>query len=173
MQSISKFNKGFIFLLSVVDIFSKYAWVFPLKDKKGITIVNVFQEILKKHIWVIWVDKGNGFYKFFFKKWLQDNEIKMYSTHNDVKSVAADRLIRTLKNKIYKYMTTILEKVHIDKLDDEVNEYSNTYYRKIKMKPIDIKDNTYINITKKVNDKNPKFQVGDHVRTSKHKNIFA
>ena len=91
----------------------------------------------------------------------------MYSTHNEGKSVVAERFIRTLKNKIYKYMTSISKNVYIDKLDDIVNAYNNTYRRTIKTKPIDVKDNTYINIDKEVNNKNPKFKVGDHVRISK------
>ena len=88
----------------------------------------------------------------------------MYSTHNEGKSVAAERFIRTLKNKIYKYMTSISKNVYIDKLDDIVDEYNNTYHRTIKMKPT---DNTYIDIDKEINDINPKFKVGDHVRISK------
>ena len=97
----------------------------------------------------------------------------MYSTHNEGKSVVAERFIRTLKNKIYKYMTSISKNVYIDKLDDIVNEYKNTYHRTITMKPVDVKDNIYININKEINDKGPKFKGGDHVRKSKYKNIFA
>ena len=97
----------------------------------------------------------------------------MYSTHVEGKSVVAERFIRKFKNKVYKCMTSISKNVHVDKLDDMVNENSNTYHRTIKMKPIDVKDNTYINIDKEVNDKDPKFKVGDHVRISKYKNIFA
>ena len=97
----------------------------------------------------------------------------MYPTHNEGKSVVAERFIRTLKNKIYKYITSVSKNVYIDKLDDIVNEYNNTYHRTIKMKPIDVKDNTYINIDEEVNDNDPKFKVGDHVRISKYKNIFA
>ena len=97
----------------------------------------------------------------------------MYSIHNEGKSVVAERFIRTLKTKIYKYMTSISKNVYIDKLDDIVNEYNNTYHRTIKMKPVDVKDNTYIDFKKKVNDKDPKLKVGDHVRISKYKNIFA
>ena len=95
----------------------------------------------------------------------------MYSTHNEGKSVVAERFIRTLK--IYQYMTLISKNVYIDKLDDIVNEQNNKYHRTIKMKPTDVKDNTHINTDKEVNDKDPKFQVGDHVRISKYKNIFA
>ena len=176
MQLISKLNKGFRFLSCVLNIFSKYAWVVPLKDKKGVSIVNAFQSILKqfgRKPNKIWVDKGSEFYNNYFKNWLQDNDIVMYSTHSEGKSVAAERSIRTLKNKLYKYMTSISKNVYIDKLDDIVNEYNNTYHRAIKMKPIDVKDNTYIEFDKEVNDKDPKFKVGDNVRISKYKNIFA
>ena len=130
MQLLSKFNKGFRFLLCVIDIFSKYAWVIPLKDKKGISIVNAFKQILKESNRKpnkIWVDKGSEFYNNSFKKWLQDNDIGMYSTNNEGKSVIAERFIRTLKNKIYKYMTAISKNVYIDKLDDIVRKFNNTY----------------------------------------------
>ena len=107
MQLIREFNKRFRFLLCVIDIFSKYAWVVPLKDKKAVSIVNAFQKILdnsnrseakskgrKRN--KIWVDKGSEFYKNSFKKWLKENDIEMYSIHNEVKSVVAERFIRTL-----------------------------------------------------------------------------
>ena len=97
----------------------------------------------------------------------------MYPTHNERKSITAERFIRTLKNKIYKHMTAVSEIVYIDKLDDIVHEHNNAYHRTIKMKPIEVKDNTYIDSIKEVNDKDPKFKVGDHVRISKYKNIFA
>ena len=108
-----------------------------------------------------------------FKKWLKDNDIEMHSTHNEGKSVLAERFIRTLKNKIYEHMTAVTENVYIDKLDDIMGEYNNTYHRTIEMKPIEVKDNTYIDSINKVNDKDPKFKVGDHIRISKYKNIFA
>ena len=97
----------------------------------------------------------------------------MYSTHNEGKSVVAEGFIRTIKSKIYKYITSISKNVYIDKLDDIVDEYNNTYHTTIKMKLIDVKDNTYINTSKEINNKDPKFKVGDHVRISKYKNIFA
>ena len=120
-----------------------------------------------------WVDKGGEFYNNSFKKWLKGNDIEMYSIHNEEKSVVAERFIRTLKNKICKYMTSISKNVYLDKLDDIVNEYNNTYHRTMTMKPIDVKDNTYINFEKEVNNKNPKFKVGDYARISKYKNIFV
>ena len=97
----------------------------------------------------------------------------MYSTNNKGKSAAAERFIKTLKNKTYKCMTSISKNVYIDKLDDIVKKYNNTYHTTIKMKPADVKDNPYINSKKEVNDKNSKFEVGDHVRISKYENIFT
>ena len=108
MQLISNFNKGFRFFLCIFDIFSKYAWVVPLKDKKGASIVDAFQKILddsNRKLNKIWVDKRSEFYNNSFKKWLKDNENEMYSIHNEGKSVVAEILIRTLDPKIYKYMT--------------------------------------------------------------------
>ena len=84
----------------------------------------------------------------------------MYPTHNERKSITAERFIRSLKNKIYKHMTAVLEIVYINKLDDIVHEYNNAYHRTIKMKPIEVKDNTYTYSIKEVNDKDPKFKVG-------------
>ena len=77
------------------------------------------------------------------KSFLQKNNIEMYSMHNEGKSVVAERFIRTLKNKIYKFMTSISKKIYIDKLDDIVNKCNNTYHRTIKMKPVDVKSNTH------------------------------
>ena len=102
----------------------------------------------------------------------KDNDIEMYFTYNEGKSVAAERFIRILKTKIYKYMA-ISKNVYINKLDDIANEYNNTYHRTIKLKPVDLKDNTYIDFNKEVNDKDPKCKVGDYVRVSINKIIFA
>ena len=110
MQLISKFNKGFRVLLCVIDIYSKYAWVLPLKDKKGVSIVNAFQSILSKSNRKpnkIWVDKDGEFFNKSIKSWLEKNDIEMHSTHNEGKSVVAESFIRTIKNKIYKHMTSI------------------------------------------------------------------
>ena len=117
------------------------------------------------------VDRGSEFYNNCFKKWLKDNDIEMHSIHNEEKSVVAERFIRTLKTKIY--IASLSKNVYIDKLNDIVNEYNKTCHRTIKMKSVDVKDNTYIDLKKEVNDKDPKFKVGDHVRISKYKNIFA
>ena len=86
------------------------------------------------------------------KSWLENNDKEIYSIYNEGKSVVAERFIRTIKNKIYKYMTSISKNVYIAKLVDIVHKYNNTKHRTIKMKPIDVKDNTYIDFVKEVND---------------------
>ena len=116
-----------------------------------------------------WVEKGGEFYNRSMKLWLDDNQVEMYLMHNEEKSVVAEGLIRTLKSRVYKYKISISKNVHINKLDDIVNEYNNTYHKTIKMKPIDVKNNIYINSSKEVNHKDPIFQVGDYVRISKNK----
>ena len=97
----------------------------------------------------------------------------MYSTNNERKSVVSEKFIRTLKNKIYKYMTSVSKNVYIDKLDDIVDKYNNTYHRTITMKPADVKPSNYIEYNANSSDNDPKSQVNGHVRISKYKNIFA
>ena len=185
MQSLNRKNKGIKYLLCAIDLYSKYTFVIPLKDKKGISIVNAFNKIIKQsnrrakstsaqHVKPnkIWVDQGGGFYNNVFKKWLSDNDIIMYSMYNEGKSVVAERFIRTLKNKFYKHMTATGKNLYCDVLDDVVNKYNNTKHSTIKMKPIDVKNNKRVFIDEH-NEKDSRFKVGDRVRISKFKNIFA
>ena len=97
----------------------------------------------------------------------------MYSTHNEGKSVVAARFIRTLKNIIYKYITSISKNVHINKLGDIVNKGNNIYHRIIKMESVDIKLRSYFDFGIENNERDPKFKVEDYVRIPKHKNISA
>ena len=175
MQSLSRKNIGIKYLLCAIDLYSKYAFVIPLKDKKGISIVNAFNKIIKQSNRKpnkIWVDQGGKFYNNVFEKWLSDNDINMYSTYNEGKSVVAERFIRTLKNKLYKHMTATGKNVYYDVLDDVDNKYNNTKHSTIKMKPIDVKNNKRVYIDEH-NEKDSKFKVGDRVRISRYKNIFA
>ena len=138
MQSLNKYNKGIKYLLCAIDLFSKYAWVVPLKDKKGLSIVNAFLEIISKGRKPnkIWVDRDSEFYNNSFKDFLKMNNIEMYSTYNEGKSVVAERFIKTLKNKIFKHMTAISKNVYFNVLDDIVKKYNNTVHKTIKMKPV-------------------------------------
>ena len=171
MQSLSRKIKGIKYLLCAIDLYSKYAFVIPLKDKKGISIVNAFNKITKqsnRRPNKIWVDRGGEFYNNVFKKWLSDNNIIMYSTYNEGKSVVVERFIRTLKNKLYKHMTATGKNVYYN----VVNKYNNTKHGTIKMKPIDLKNNKRVYVDEH-NEKDSRFKVGDRVRISKFKNIFA
>ena len=124
MQLISKYNKGIRYLLCAIDLLSKYAWVVPLKDKKGATIANGFQSILdSQNKNIIWFDQDSAVFNNVFK-WLKDNNMEMYATYNEGKSVVAERFIRTLKNKIYKHMTAISKNVYFDVLNDIVDKYT-------------------------------------------------
>ena len=141
-----------LFLVCFIDIYSKYAWVVLLKDKKRITITKAIQKaldeserkanILGRKLNKIWADEDSEFYIISMKSWLQDNDTEMYSTHNEGKSLVTKRILRTLKNKIYKYMTSISKNVYIDKLANVVNKYNNTYHITSNVKPIDVKSNT-------------------------------
>ena len=147
MQSLSRKNKGIKYLLCAIDLYSKYAFVVPLKDKKGISIANAFNKIIKQSNRKpnkIWVDQGSEFYNRDFKKLLSGNDIEMYSTYNESKSVVAERFTRTLKNKLYKHM-----------------------------KSIDVGDNNKRVYIDEHNEKDSRFKVGNRVRISKFKNIFA
>ena len=175
MQSLSRKNKGIKYLLCAIDLYSKYAFVIPLENKKGISVTNGFNKIIKQSNRKpnkIWVDQGGEFYNNVFKKWLSDNDIIMYSTYNEGKSVVAERFIRTLKTKLYKHVTAIGKNVYYDVLEDVVNKYNNTKHSTIKMKPKDVGNNKRVYIDEH-NKKRSRFKVGDRVRISKFKNIFA
>ena len=176
MQSLSRKNKVIKYLLCAIDLYSKYAFVIPLKDKKGISIVNPFDKIIRQSNRKpnkIRVDQGGEFYNNVFEKWLSDNDINMYSTYNEGKSVVAERFIRTLKNKLYKHMTATRKNVYYDVLDDIVFKYNNTKHSTIKMKPIDVGDNNKRVYIDEHNEKDSRFKVGDRVRISRYKKIFA
>ena len=181
IQLISRFNKEIKYLLYVIDLFSKYAWVVPLKNKNSLSIVNAFQKILNSSMELhlkrkpskIWVDKGSEFYNNVFKNFLKNNDTEMYSTPNEGKSVVAERFIRTLKNKIYKHMTTVGKNIHFNVLDDIVDKYNNPWHSSIKMKPKDVTDSSFAEYSEDFDKKDPKFKVGDHVRMSKYKHISA
>ena len=119
--------------------------LFLSKTKKAVSIVNSFQKIISKGRKPnkIWVQQGSGFYNNSFKDFLKINNIEMYSTYNEGKSVVAERFIRTLKNKIFKHLTAISKNVYFNALDDIVDKYNNTVHKSIKMKPIHVIYDSY------------------------------
>ena len=175
MQPLNKYNKGIKYLLCAIDLFSKYAWVIPVKDKKGTSIANAFQKKITKGRKPnkTWVDQGSQFCNQSFKDFLKGDNIGMYSTYNEEKYVVAERFIRTIKTKIHKYMTTFQKIFIINVLDNIVNKYNNTVQKAIRTKPIDVTDDSYAEYNEHSNNKNPRFKVGDYVRISKYENIFA
>ena len=175
MQSLSRHNKSIKYLLCAIDLFSKYTWVIPIKVKKSTSIVNAFKKIISegRKPNKIWVDQGSEFCNKSFADFLKINNIDMYSTFNEGKSVIAERFIRSLENQIYKHMTAISKNVYYDAPDDIVNKYNNKVHRTIKMKPIDVINDSFAEYNEELNKKDPKFKIGDHVRVSKYKNIFA
>ena len=127
-------------------MFRQYAWVVPITDKKGVSIVNAFKKITsegRRKPNKIWVDQSSEFYNNSVKDFLKINNIEMYSTYNEGKSVVAERFTRTLKNKIFKHMTAISKNVSFDVLGDIVNKYNNTVHGTIKIKLIDIMGDSY------------------------------
>ena len=166
MQLISIYNKGIRYLLCVIYLFSRYAWVIPLKNKKGESIVEEFKKILddsNRKPNKISLDHGSEFYNNKFKSFLKENDIEMYSTFNKGKSVVAERFM----------VTAIGENVYFNDLDDIVDKYNNTVHSSIKIKRKDVADDSLVECSEETNEKDPKFKVGDNVRISKCKNIFA
>ena len=147
------------------------------RKNKGINNKTIKNKIIKQSNRKpnkIWVDQGGEFYNNVFETWLSDNDINMYSTYNEGKSVVVERFIRTLKNKLYKHMTATSKNVYYDVLDDAVNKYNNTKHSTIKMKPIDVKNNKKVYIDEH-NEKDSRFKVGDifaNYKFYKVKDIF-
>ena len=173
---IRKYNKGLQSLLCVIDSFCKYEWVISLKDKKIITIARAFQKVLNEFGGKpnkILVDKGRKSYNRSIKSRFKENGTKIYSRHNEGKTVVCETLIRTLKNKTYKYVILISKNVYINRLSNIVNECSNTYHSTIQIHSADVKSSMIIDFAVKNNDKDPKYEAHDHKRRSKYKSIFA
>ena len=174
MELLSSKNKNVKYLLCVIDDFTKYAWIKLLKNKKGKTALNAFIEIVNechRKPDKLWVDQGREFYNKLMQEWL-DNNILMHSTHNEGKSITAERFIKTLKAKFYKNMTANDSKSYLPYLNKLVDQYNNTYHHSINKKPISA---DYSALIEKIgtNPKAPKFKVNDRVRITKYKNLFS
>ena len=178
MQKFSKWNKGYRYLLMVLDVFSKYGWIVPLKDKKGETVAAAFKEIFSegRKPKRLWVDKGKEYYNKNVKELLASKGIEMYSTENEEKSMICERWNRTIKTKMWKQFTLQNSTEYLDMLPGLVKEYNNTKHRSIGMTPVEAskKKNESIVFLKLYGDLKaqrslPKFKVGDRVRISKYK----
>ena len=179
IQKFAKLNKGYRYLLTCIDIFSKFAWVIPLKNKRGITIKSALEKMFKQRKpKFLWTDRGTEFYNKQVQDLLNEINIKLYSTNNsEIKSAVIERFNRTFKNMMYKKFTENNNTIFYNILDELVNNYNNKYHSTIKMTPIEgskkVNENKIKNIynfekTKKLS----KFKIGDRVRISLEKNIF-
>ena len=182
MQQFSKWNKGYRYLLMVIDVFSKYGWIVPLKDKKGESVTEAFETIFKegRRPQYLWVDKGKEFYNKHLKDLLEKNGIHMYSTENEEKSSVVERWNRTIKSKMWKQFTVQGNTMYLDILPKLVKQYNNTKHSSTKMTPVEASKKSnegtvYFNLygdTETLKQK-PKFKTGDKVRISKYKrNVF-
>ena len=178
MQQFSKWNKGYRYILMVLDVFSKYGWITPLKDKKGETVSEALKTILKEGRipGYLWVDKGKEYYNKHVKDLLENNNIRMYSAENEEKSSVCERWNRTIKTKMWKQFTVQGNTQYLDVLPKILKQYNNTKHSSINMTPIEAskKKNegiVYFNLygDMEISKQKPKFEVGDKVRISKYK----
>ena len=141
MESLSSKNKNVKYLLCVIDVFTKYGFVKPLKDEKGKTVLTAFIKIVNESNRnnkpnKLWIKQGREFYSKLMQEWLDNNDILIYSTHNEGKSVIPERFIKTSKAKIYKKMTANDSRSYLPYLNKLVDQYNNTYPHSISKKPI-------------------------------------
>ena len=176
LSAFKDYNDGYTFLLLVIDTFSKYGYLIPLKNKKGETVADALKDIFKKRKpGKLWTDKGKEFYNKDVK-----DLVELYSTENEEKSSIAERWVRTIKEKMWKYFTDNNTYKYIDALPDLVEDYNNTVHSSTKLTPkeaskkkneLTVWRNLYPDRYKKYNI-TPKFSVGDEVRITKKKKVF-
>ena len=172
MQQYFKQNNGFKYLLTVIDIYSKWAWIIPLKTKSSNSIINAFMLLFKDRIpKKLWTDSGKEFLNKEFKQFLTSHNVDMYQTFNEGKAVVIERFNRTIKEKMWRYFTEHNTKQYIDILPKLVTEYNNTYHSTIKMTPSEGTKNKIIYVNEISKDK-PRLKVGDRVRIYKYKKHF-
>ena len=176
MQKFSKFNRGVKYLLAVIDVFSKYGWLIPLKDKMGQSVASALETIFKERkLEKVWVYKVKGFYNKHVK-----DLIELYSTENEEKPSVVERWIRTMKEKMWKYFSANSTNVYVNVLPDLVREHNNTRHSSIKMTPVKAsKKENELRVWRNLYPEHlqiyyikPKFSVGDKVRISKKKKTF-
>ena len=182
MSSLSEYNRGVTFLLTCIDVFSKYAWVVPLKSKKGLSIEKAFNTIFQsgRKPEILYTDKGREFTNRIVQKMLKAKDVKFFTSQNETKASVVERFNRTLKSKMYKYFTWKTNLQYIDILQQFVVSYNNTVHRSIKMKPKDVNERNEKQVWEtlykdKQVTKKPlrfKFQVGDSVRVNKSRMVF-
>ena len=184
MQAVSNENDGYRYLLICIDVFSKYLWVIPLKTKTGPALVTAFRKILEsgRKPEKIQTDQGTEFFNKHFKALMKKEEIHLYNTYNETKASIVERVIRTLKTRMWRYFTAKKTMRYIDILQDLVDSYNRSKHRSIQKKPINVTQKNEREVwhtlyadseeDEKERPVNYKFEVGDQVRISKMKRRF-
>ena len=181
MQAMAAENDGYRYLLVCIDVFSKYVWVIPLKTKTGPALVTAFKKILKsgRKPQKIQTDQGTEFFNKHFKDLMKEEEIQLYNTYNETKASVVERVIRTLKTRMWRYFTAKKTMRYIEVLQDLVDSYNRSKHRSIQKKPINVTQNnerevwhTLYGEREKEEPVKYKFEVGDQVRISKMKRTF-
>jgi transposase InsO family protein len=181
MQKLSKQNNGYKYLLTCIDVFSKYAWIVPLENKFGKTLVAAFKTILKqgRRPKNLQTDDGKEFFNKDLKQLLKEFEINLYATRSEMKACVVERFNRTIKDKMYRFFTETNNYKYIKVIDKLVDAYNSSYHRTIKMAPKEVNKNNEKELWHHMYapDENEvirfKLEIGDKVRISKVKNIFG
>ena len=181
MGKFSKWNKGIKYLLMVIDVFSKFGWIRPLKDKRGQTVADAFRSIFreraKRKPKMLWTDKGSEFFNGIMKDLLSKNGIKLYTTENEEKSSVVERWNKTMKEQIFRMFSANNNTIYFDKLDELVDQYNHRFHSSIRMTPAGAskqknEGKVFANLFGDLiyaKRGRAKFKVGDKVRISKYK----
>lgn len=184
MESLSQYNNGYKYILCVIDVFSKYAFCVPLRDKTGPTILSAMKNIIsesKRSPTKIWCDRGSEFYNKEFQRWAKSKNITIYSTYGESKSVVVERFIRTLKELITRKFTQTNSRDWVKILPSVLKFYNHKFHSTIQMSPTEASDPSnepiifarmYMSNPEKPKKKKPRFKVNDQVRISRTKNVF-
>ena len=189
MQSVSKQNKGYKYLLNIIDLFSKYVYSIPIKSKSQQSLVEAFEKLLgkTKSPHRIWVDEGKEFWNKGLRKLLDEHNIILYHVYNEGKAAVIERFNRTLGEMIQKHMTATKSKKYINVLQKLISDYNHRYHTSIKMAPVDaqkpenrneVLQNLFVNpshltsVNENINPKSKPLKIGDRVRIYKYKKHF-
>jgi hypothetical protein len=179
VSKISKYNDGYRYVLTCIDVFSKRAWGIALKTKSGPEVTSAFEKILDdRKCNMLQTDKGTEWLNSKFQSMLRQNNIKFYTSENDdIKAAVVERFNRTLKSRMWRYFTYKNTRRFLDVLPDLIHSYNNTYHRSIGMKPMDVDRTSEDLVRKRLYPVKPKklkwkYSVGDRVRISMHRQPF-
>ena len=182
IHQFARHNKNYRFILVVLDIFSRFAWARPLKNKSGVSVAKAFEDIISesdKKPHKVWSDRGTEFYNAAVARLFERNKIKLYSTYNEPKASIAERFIRTLRGKIESNFILTQNTVWYDILPELIREYNHSYHRSIGMSPVDAtKSENFRKVFDRLYHHQPSqstkrtLHIGDRVRISIHKRLF-